>query len=59
MSSATCKPQHFAGDYSIAVYEKGDVRRKECGTGLTSVGETRQSPLELGSCGTELVDWRY
>jgi hypothetical protein len=40
MSSATCKPQHFAGDYSIAVYEKGDVRRKECGTGLTSVGQT-------------------
>jgi hypothetical protein len=59
MSSATCKPQHFAEDYSIAVYEKGDGRRKGGGTGLTSVGETRQSRLELSSCGTELMDWRY
>jgi hypothetical protein len=57
MFSATCKTQHFAGDYFIAVYEKGVVRRKECGTGLPSVCETRQSRKEFGTSETDLVDW--
>jgi hypothetical protein len=29
------------------------VRKKESGIVLPSVGETRQSPLELSYCGTE------
>jgi len=27
----------------MAVYENGDMRKKKCGTGRVSVGETRQS----------------
>jgi hypothetical protein len=42
MFSATCNPHNFAGDYSIALYEKGAVRKKECGTVLTSVDERRE-----------------
>ena len=51
MSRATYKSQHFAGYYSVTVNENRAVRRKECGTVLTSVGETRQSRMELISCG--------
>jgi len=47
MLSATCKYRHFVGDYSIAVHEKGAVRRKGCGIGLASVGETRHLLLKL------------
>jgi hypothetical protein len=53
MFSATCNPQHFAGDNFIAIYEKGAVRKKEYGPVLTSVIETRQSRLETSSCGTQ------
>jgi len=49
MFSTTGMPQHFAQGYSIAVHDKGAVRRKECGTGLTSVGETRQLQSELSA----------
>jgi hypothetical protein len=53
MFSATCNSQHCAGDYSIALYKKGAERKKECGTVLSSVGETRKSRFELSSCGTQ------
>jgi len=56
MASATCKSQHLAGEYSITVREKGAMRRKGCGSGGTSVGDMRQSRLELISCGTQ--SWR-
>jgi len=46
MFRATCKSQIFDGDYSVAVHKNGAVRRKECGTGLPSVGETRHLLLE-------------
>ena len=45
--------QHFAEDHSIAAHSKGDVIRKGRGTGLISVGEKRQSRLELISYGTQ------
>jgi len=43
MFNVTCKTQHFAGDYSLAVCDKGDVLRKGRRTGQTSVGEMGQS----------------
>ena len=49
MLSATCKTQHFAGDYFIAVHEKRVVRRKECGTGMPSFGETRETRTQSAS----------
>ena len=52
--------QYFAEYYSIASHGKENVSRKGCGTGLPSVGETKQSRLELSSLwNKELVDWRY
>ena len=40
MFSATCKSQHFAEGYSVAVHENRAVRKKEYGTVLTSLSET-------------------
>jgi hypothetical protein len=49
------KYQHFTEEYSMVILVKGDVRRSECGTGLTSVGETRQSLLEHRHGGLEML----
>jgi hypothetical protein len=47
--------QHFTEEYSIVILVKGDVTRWECGTGLTSVGETRQSLFEHRRRGLEIL----
>lgn len=45
--------QTFPEKYSIAVNDKGDVRRKGCSNGRTSVSETWESRLDLSCFGTQ------